>query len=93
MNPTIKIIIEIFLGVVGLVTATVVTMAKIKEAKVRKSDPLFKPNPKRCQEERDRILSLEGQNKVWATRFDNVDEGIKDLKVGQAKILDLHLTR
>jgi len=93
MNPTIKTIIEIFLAVVGLTTATVVAMAKIKEAKAKKVDPSWKPNPQRCREERDRIISLEGQNRVWATRFDNVDDGIKDLKAGQAKLIDLHLTR
>lgn len=91
MNATIKTIIEIFLAIVGLTTATVVAMAKIKEAKVRKKDPTFKPNPKRCEEEREKILALEGQNKVWLTRFDNVDDSLKDIKGGLDTLTKLHL--
>ena len=93
MNPKIKIALEIFMAILGLSTATVVAIAKFKESEAKKRDPTFKPNPRRCEEERLKIQNLEGQNKVWAIRFDNVDEGIKELKAGQDKILDLHLTR
>jgi hypothetical protein len=93
MNPVLKIVLEVFLGIVTALTAMVVAMAKIKEAKARKKDPTFKPNPKRCEEEREKILVLQGQNKVWAQRFDTVDDGIRELKAGQQKLIDLHLTR
>jgi hypothetical protein len=88
---SVKTIVEIILGLMGLVTAFFVAQAKIKESKAKKKDPTWQPNPKRCQEERDRIAGLEGQNKVWVVRFDNVDQGLKDLKSGQDRILDLHL--
>lgn len=79
------------MGLVGLVTAFFVAQAKVKEARMKKRDPSFQPNPKRCQEERDRVTALEGQNKVWESRFDNVDKGIEDLKAGQKTLMDLHL--
>jgi hypothetical protein len=93
MNPVLKIVLEVFLGIVTALTAMMVATAKIKEAKARKKDPTFKPNPKRCEEEREKILVLQGQNKVWAQRFDTVDDGIRELKAGQQKLIDLHLTR
>jgi len=93
MNPVLKIVLEVFLGIVTALTAMVVAMAKIKEAKARKKDLTFKPTPKRCEEEREKILVLQGQNKVWAQRFDTVDDGIRELKAGQQKLIGLHLTR
>lgn len=86
-----KTIIEIVLSSMALITAYFVAQAKVKEAKAKKRDPSWQPNPKRCQEERDRIVALEGQNNVWATRFDNVDAGIERLETGLGKLTDLHL--
>ena len=86
-----KLIAEIAVAALGLGTAIVVLLQKIKEAKAKKKDPSWKPNPIRCQEERDRVTSLEGQNKVWLTRFDNVDQSLDDIKGGLKTLTDLHL--
>lgn len=86
-----KTIVEIILSFIALLTAVIVAISKIKEAKLKKKDPTWKPNPKRCEEERDRIIALEGKNEVWATRFDHIDEGINDLKGGLKTLTDLHL--
>ncbi len=92
MEQTIlKLIVEIAVAVLGVATATVVAMSKIKEAKIRKKDPTFMPNPKRCEEERDRINALEGQNKVWLTRFDHVDDSLAEIKGSLKTLTDLHL--
>ena len=82
---------EIVLGGITLVTAMLVSISKIKEARAKKKDPAWKPNPQRCEEERDRVTALEGQNRTWGVRFDGIDTGIADLKRGQQTILDLHL--
>jgi hypothetical protein len=88
---SLKTIIEILLAAMSLATAFFVAKAKIKEAKLRRKDPSWQPNPKRCQEERDRIVALEGKNEVWGARFDSVDKGIEDLKASQKTLIDLHL--
>lgn len=90
-NMTAKTWVEIIMGVLGLLTATVVLLQKIKEAKAKKKDPSWKPNPIRCQEERDRVTALEGQNKVWTARFDAVDDSLDDIKAGLKTLTDLHL--
>jgi hypothetical protein len=81
---------EVGLGVMGLVTAMIVSIQKIKEARARKINKIA-PNPKRCIEEAERITKLEAKNEVWLARFDAVDRGIEDLKTGQKTLLDLHL--
>lgn len=86
-----ELIFKLAISVLGLGTGVVVLVAKIKESKAKKKDPSWKPNPLRCQEERDRVTALEGQNKVWLTRFDAIDDNLVDIKVGLKTLTDLHL--
>ena len=86
-----ELFFKLAISVLGLGTGVIVLLAKLKEAKAKKKDPTWKPNPIRCQEERDRLTGLEGQNKVWLQRFDSVDSSLADLKAGQKTLLDLHL--
>jgi hypothetical protein len=81
---------ELVLGGVTMVTAVLVSIQKIKEARARKVSKIS-PNPKRCIEEAERITKLEGQNLVWTTRFDNVDKGLIDIKASVKTLTDLHL--
>lgn len=82
--------LEVAVAGMGLVTAVIVSIQKIKEARARKVAKIA-PNPKRCIEEAERITKLEAKNEVWLTRFDSVDSGIADLKAGQKTLLELHL--
>lgn len=90
MHIPLKTVIEISLGLLGLATAIVVTIGKIKEVKARKINKL-EPNPKRCIAEAERITALEGQNKVWLTRFDSIDKSLDDVKGSLKTLTDLHL--
>lgn len=85
-----ELIFKLAVGVLGLVTAVIVAIQKFKEAKARKVSKL-QPNPKRCIEEAERITALEGQNKVWTTRFDHVDKSLADIKGDLKTLTDLHL--
>jgi ribosome-binding ATPase YchF (GTP1/OBG family) len=62
-----------------------------KEVKAKKKDPTWKPNPRRCEEQRERVLALEGQNKVWLERFDHVDDSLLDIQSGLKTLMGLHL--
>lgn len=84
------LILKLLVGALSLATAVLMSIQKFKEARARKVAKLA-GNPKRCIEEAERITKLEGQNLVWQARFDNVDQGIADLKAGQKTLLDLHL--
>jgi len=87
-----ELIFKLAVSVLGLGTGVVVLIAKIKESKARKVNKL-EPNPKRCAEAFDRLINLEGQNKVWLTRFDAVDDSLDDIKGSIKTLTDLHLKK
>lgn len=85
------IIFKLVIGVLGLATATIVAIDRIKEYKIRRARPDFKPNPRRCEEMRDRVTVLEGQNKVWETRLDGIEGAIAGLGKSIDTLISLHM--
>lgn len=85
-----ELIFKLAIAVLGLGTAIVVLLQKLKEVKARKVNKL-EGNPKRCIIEAERITALEGQNKVWLTRFDNIDHSLDEVKGSIKTLTDLHL--
>lgn len=86
-----ELIFKLGIGILGLATAVVVAVARIKEYRAKKADPEWKPNPKRCEEMRDRVIVLEERKKLWEARFDHVDEGLETLQAGLTALTNLHL--
>lgn len=85
-----ELIFKLAVGVLALGTAVVTLLQRLKESKARKTNKL-EGNPKRCILEAERITSLEGQNKVWLTRFDNIDQSLNEVKGSIKTLTDLHL--
>jgi hypothetical protein len=81
---------DIILGVIGLLTATIVTIKQIKEIKARK-DTGLRPNPERCKEHADRILSLETKESGHSKEIGMVQASIDMVGRDVKTLIDMHL--